>query len=458
MATFYIDPTGANGDGSLATPFNSWASVTWTAGNTYLQKAGTTFKGQIKPTADGTRNARIVIGSYPGDGNWPYAIVDGTGIDRPICIQNSRAYITIQDFEGFGGLGTAIISSESTTAASNIIIQRCYVHGAITTGSDSNGINLYCDDLLIKDCIVSYLPDDNIWINGARPIVENTISVGPGQKASANTGDCIQFNVITGNAIVRKCILRNERDKQCVVVSNAALPAYLIIEDCVMSGGAYCVNTNGTAAIVRRCRIRSETPSDPTTIVFQAGIYHVGSDAQPLTVKSCYIDCNNIAQSAIRVNANGSNTVVVTIENCTLRDNAFTNFTGLISISGTGTTVNIKNNILICKIVGGTFTTINGGASITFTLTNNIFHREYSGMVELGGTSYATIAALEAGGKGSNNRQGDALLDSSGQIPAASPAVGNGAHVGYGLDLNKNQFANPPSIGAFEYRATRGVR
>jgi parallel beta-helix repeat protein len=65
MATYYIDPTAASlGNGTLASPFRSWASVTWAPGNTYLQKRGTTYAGVFKIPLSGTRLARITVGAW----------------------------------------------------------------------------------------------------------------------------------------------------------------------------------------------------------------------------------------------------------------------------------------------------------------------------------------------------------------------------------------------------------
>jgi parallel beta-helix repeat protein len=61
----YIDPTAAGpGDGTLANPFRSWTSVTWTPGHTYLQKRGTTYSGVFQLSASGTAAQRITIGAY----------------------------------------------------------------------------------------------------------------------------------------------------------------------------------------------------------------------------------------------------------------------------------------------------------------------------------------------------------------------------------------------------------
>jgi parallel beta-helix repeat protein len=65
MATYYIDPTATGpGNGTLASPFRSWTSVTWAPGNTYLQKRGTTYSGVFQLSASGTASQRITVGAY----------------------------------------------------------------------------------------------------------------------------------------------------------------------------------------------------------------------------------------------------------------------------------------------------------------------------------------------------------------------------------------------------------
>jgi len=66
VTTQYIDPTVAGaGTGTIGDPFQDWASVTWTSGNTYLQKRGTTYRKQITIGAD-----NVTIGAY-GTGDNP---------------------------------------------------------------------------------------------------------------------------------------------------------------------------------------------------------------------------------------------------------------------------------------------------------------------------------------------------------------------------------------------------
>lgn len=66
-ATIYLDPTVAGtGTGTFIDPFKAITSVTWTAGNAYLFKAGTvsTIAAPITPSVNGTAGAPIIIGVY----------------------------------------------------------------------------------------------------------------------------------------------------------------------------------------------------------------------------------------------------------------------------------------------------------------------------------------------------------------------------------------------------------
>jgi parallel beta-helix repeat protein len=65
MTNVYVDPTAPSpGDGTLASPFQSWTSVTWEPGNTYLQKRGTTYSGVFKVSASGTEAQPITIAAW----------------------------------------------------------------------------------------------------------------------------------------------------------------------------------------------------------------------------------------------------------------------------------------------------------------------------------------------------------------------------------------------------------
>lgn len=71
LATIYIDPEATvAGKGTSSRPYSSWEGVPIVAGNTYLQKAGTTYTGTILVAGATDASRPIAIGAY-GSGDKP---------------------------------------------------------------------------------------------------------------------------------------------------------------------------------------------------------------------------------------------------------------------------------------------------------------------------------------------------------------------------------------------------
>lgn len=97
MATIYIDPTvSGTGTGTLEDPYQSWASVSWVAGNNYLQKGGTTYNGRLTVGASGTLSSRIFVGSY---GNISKAKILGGVTDTAAARVAQRSYVTFMGLD-----------------------------------------------------------------------------------------------------------------------------------------------------------------------------------------------------------------------------------------------------------------------------------------------------------------------------------------------------------------------
>lgn len=105
-ATYYIDPTcatpgnGTSGDclGGANDPFDQWSDVTWAAGNTYLQKAGTTANERLTIGESGTSlDSPIYVGKY-GSGSAP-TLNSSMNYD---IYSSSKNFITIEDFNLIG--------------------------------------------------------------------------------------------------------------------------------------------------------------------------------------------------------------------------------------------------------------------------------------------------------------------------------------------------------------------
>jgi hypothetical protein len=133
MADIYIDPSVVGpGAGTLSDPFASWASVSWAAGNSYLQKRNTTFSGRVTVGASGTSLNRIYIGAY-GTGAKP-KIVGGSSDTAGIRVSN-RSYVTFEALD---------ISCPTTSSSGNGL------EGFFATASE--GISIRVIDCDIHDC------------------------------------------------------------------------------------------------------------------------------------------------------------------------------------------------------------------------------------------------------------------------------------------------------------------
>lgn len=98
MTTYYIDPDVAGpGTGTEADPFKLWSSVTWAAGNTYLQKRGTTANEQVTVGASGTSGSPILIAAY-GSGGDP--IIDAQSTRARCLLLFNLSNIYVFDFVG----------------------------------------------------------------------------------------------------------------------------------------------------------------------------------------------------------------------------------------------------------------------------------------------------------------------------------------------------------------------
>ena len=157
---WYIDPRisgasesdsfdGGSGVGKLR---DSWADVTWTAGDTYLQACGSAHVGAVTVGASGTSGAPIVIGAY-GVGRLP--IIDANGATTGSLYASGRSYITMSDFELIGATGFPA-GGVQTLNCSNIEIRRMWSHGneygiRIDNASSSANNTITIDSCLIED-------------------------------------------------------------------------------------------------------------------------------------------------------------------------------------------------------------------------------------------------------------------------------------------------------------------
>jgi parallel beta-helix repeat protein len=134
-ATFYIDPSAAsNGTGTSARPFNSWNSVSFKPGNTYLQKAGTAYPGfLVLNSVQGTASQPVIIDSY-GTGAPP--------IVTNVVLFNNSSYITFQDFTitGVTTYPSLLINGSTHITVNNNSITHAAASGISLSGGGCNNV------------------------------------------------------------------------------------------------------------------------------------------------------------------------------------------------------------------------------------------------------------------------------------------------------------------------------
>jgi hypothetical protein len=217
-ATYYIDPTGDNGVGSEADPFNACPTIE--ADNTYLWKRGTTQD----IGARGLAVSGVVIGAY-GTGARPILTNNGNYIFQ---LTTAVTTFTVQDVRlsdctyailvSTGGSGTYLTvdnceidtcanSGMSIHFAGTVEVKNSNIHDNAVDGIDFYGPGyLWAHDNVFDSIGTSGANNhDTISVQGTGLIEDNVItnqlgSDGSGIDAAHNTGSCIirRNTLITG--------------------------------------------------------------------------------------------------------------------------------------------------------------------------------------------------------------------------------------------------------------------
>lgn len=157
MAVWYVNPSiapsdetdsfiGQYGTGKLR---DSWADVTWTAGDRYYGAAGTTYAGQIAPGTSGTSGNPIVIGKF-GAGANP---VIGVGVQDALYLA-ARQYIDVSDLDLSGSTRHGAYIRTSGSNISTINLRRVTARGNANNGFFLDGVVLTAilSNVLFEEC------------------------------------------------------------------------------------------------------------------------------------------------------------------------------------------------------------------------------------------------------------------------------------------------------------------
>lgn len=427
-ATIYIDPTNTsnNQDGSQTNPYNSWTKVTFTNGNTYLQKGGTTF------TTSGiaiNSKSNIIIGSY-GSGR---AKIVASGNGNHILNVSSSSNITVKDLEiTTAGKWVSGIYINGTNSASNLI-DNCLIHNVewgirIITNSSGNKI---------MNSTIHNIGDDGIYVKDAASIevgyshiydVNKKFLINPDQSYSA--GDGIQIASTNSHSFyIHNNIIDHSSmgNKFCFIAWGNNYTG--ILENNVLIG-----NANKTVSAIYL---------SPTTKTVTVRYNEVKNSNYGIYSYANLLDAyyNIFSQNRSAINVLNGYTL-------NARNNVFYNNTNTAVSSTPSTSVTLRNNIFHVTS-GGKAINTNG----TISSNNNVFNQEQSGLIN----GHATLSSWRnASGNDANSVVGNPSFVSptSGDfhVQSNSIAVNKGAGVG----LNRDYFGGSvpqggtPDVGIHE--------
>lgn len=174
--TIYIDPdyTGGNSDGTLAQPFTTWRDVLpIQAGNTYLQKRGTTCQmdrpmplaSDVTIGAYGDATVRPIINFYPelvGNYGLFYALVPGN--DPAQTIDN----VVVRDMILQGNSISAVLLFEGNVT--DVLVDNCKLTGGVwgirfLTWGPSGREDFLANYDRVLNCDISGCGEDGIYID-----------------------------------------------------------------------------------------------------------------------------------------------------------------------------------------------------------------------------------------------------------------------------------------------------
>jgi hypothetical protein len=450
MATIIVNPTAAsNGSGTLIDPKNTWAGMTWTAGNTYLQVAGTVFSGaQIQITTGGTSEAtRVTMGVC--EAQTGARITDGSSRARiawgsaaiPLRTGASTAYVTIDGYEVFGSPSDSFASpcgiyfgSAAAAHADFFRLLNCYVHDVPTTtgGTNGNAIQGFGADAVIRGCLVENAPDDGIWVSGPRALIEHNV-VRRIALSGRVAGDCLQMFGDTTFGIEGGVVRWNDFDH-----SNSTVKQAVIIQGRNSMPGGFLIYGNRMSHVPGLGSGNTLLVGIANAAVFGneviGGTFGIIAD----TATANYLATNaRIMGNLVRGPAYGINIGSVSPGAGKIYNNTVLDCTTAGIYVDNDPTVDVRNNIVQGCVVG---------AALEFGSTENYncFWNNGTNRTSTGGGA----AVL-----GANSIQVDPRLDALYRLRLGSPCIGAGTYIA-GAKHMGGASMNPsaPDMGAYRYR------
>jgi hypothetical protein len=195
MTTIYIDPSAmTNGDGSLASPRNTWTGVPTGAGNVYKQKRGTTWTGSFPSLTSGTSGNVTTITSYANaDGSdnasLPLPIIDIGNTIMPGGVNSPKTFTKWSNVDIRCARTTIASDTPIMWVGSDVEISDCVLSTNLTAlyGEKCSRVQILRNTITCATAVTTTAAMDAIVLGGSLALDDNvidgnTIYVGDGGK------------------------------------------------------------------------------------------------------------------------------------------------------------------------------------------------------------------------------------------------------------------------------------
>lgn len=502
MSTYYVDPSGSNGTGTLVNPFNTFASLSLADGDIVAIKTGTTIREQFPAVSVNN----LTITSY------------GTG-DSPII---SGADVVTSWTPVGGGIFSAALSNVGNVAengeplkwkawttdlATTALVPGSFSHDYNTNtlyvypgGSITNQFEvsqrIYCisqttakSGLIVDGVHCRQAYRHGILLNNSTgAIIRNTrVSLCGGVwSGSKFLGNGVEITKGSDYAVVQDCVIEDVYDSavtfQLYNVSAATLDGCVarrnVYRRCGLAGNEMSVQTANQS--LRGCQDQNSNVQNIGSVGWLSlrtgqtpyGFGYINTAGSTSSVTGCAViggSASGVGIAVLHSNTNGSNadrgvfsdgcarglrysssgtSMTATATGCVVRNSTIA---ALSTPGSASTTVSADNNVF----EGNAIVLDRGNASLTFNFRNNIVLRNATVFSGSSGTlnesnncvfSNTTIGKTLDG----TDLTSDPSLRSD-YVPTNSALYTAGTYLG-GLDFYGKEFQSPPTIGAVQYQ------
>lgn len=420
-ATIYVDPTynSSTQNGSITNPYNSWSKVTWTNGNSYLQKRGTTTNITGSITITGRSN--ITIGAY-GTGNRP-RIIKTSGNGHVIDL-TTVSNCTVRDLEissTSNATTGVLIDGYGTAISSNNLIDNCEIHDCEW---GVRIISVAAGNKILNSTIHT-TRDDGVYINGVLDI---------------EIGYCTIYNVNTNYFVNQNESYSAGDNIQLVSTNNMVFNIHHNTLDHSSTGNKFCfISAGETYSGVIEHNTMTGNSANVTSCIY------LGNTNKTVTVRyntlkdanyGIYSYADNLQFYYNQVIRNNQGLSIMTNKSLTALNNVFYNNRESCIGAISNTSVTSRNNIFYISGTGARVYSCNSSLVSDY----NNFNTQQSNFLN----GYSTLASWRsASGNDAHSFVNNPMFVSAGNddfcVQSGSPCVNTGTNV----NLQQDFFGTP---------------